>query len=109
MLRLRSCGLRLSKAAGPRPSERRPYDVWHVTACLGVETTRSRASAYKTDLIPSYGGRQGLCRARGVGRPSRRRPAMAERRHFTSDVKWKGKGLKGRTVFQSTIQVTFGA
>ena len=44
-MRLRSCGLRLSKAAGPRPSERRPYDVWHVTACLGVETTRSRASA----------------------------------------------------------------
>ena len=93
-MRLRSCGLRLSKAAGPRPSERRPYDVWHVTACLGVETTRSRASAYKTDLIPSYGGRQGLCRARGVGRPSRRRPAVAQRRNVLSDRTRKGKGLK---------------
>ena len=92
-MRLRSCGLRLSKAAGPRPSERRPYDVWHVTACLGVETTRSRASAYKTDLIPSYGGRQGLCRARGVGRPSRRRPAMAERRRVSSEETKVGKGL----------------
>ena len=92
-MRLRSCGLRLSKAAGPRPSERRPYDVWHVTACLGVETTRSRASAYKTDLIPSYGGRQGLCRARGVGRPSRRRPAMAERTFVRFKRTNPGKGL----------------
>ena len=94
-MRLRSCGLRLSKAARPRPSERRPYDVWHVTACLGVETTRLRASAYKTDLIliPSYGGRQGLCRARGVGRPSRRRPAMAERRLVLSDRTRLGKGF----------------
>ena len=91
-MRLRSCGLRLSKAAGPRPSERRPYDVWHVTACLGVETTRSRASAYKTDLIPSYGGRQGLCRARGVGRPSRRRPAMAERRLVSSRILARDRG-----------------
>ena len=101
-MRLRSCGLRLSKAAGPRPSERRPYDVWHVTACLGVETTRSRASAYKTDLIPSYGGRQGLCRARGVGRPSRRRPAVDERRDFTSDVKCTGKGLSALYVYLYT-------
>ena len=68
-MRLRSCGLRLSKAAGPRPSERRPYDVWHVTACLGVETTRSRASAYKTDVIPR------LRWAAGPMPSTRRRPA----------------------------------
>ena len=92
-MRLRSCGLRMSKVAGPRPSERRPYDVWHVTACLGVETTRSRALAYKTNLIPSYGGRQGLCRARGVGRPSRRERPTAARPPLPLKGSGLGKGL----------------
>ena len=92
-MRLRSCGLRLSKAAGPRPSERRPYDVWHVTACLGVETTRSRASAYKTDLIPSYctvGGRAYAEHAESAGRAADGRPWPSVGYLSVLSIGWEG-------------------
>ena len=74
-------------------NERHPSDADVGMARLGVETARSRASTFESDLIASYDGRQGLWRARGGGRPSGRgRPSALCARVSLKDTRM-GKGL----------------